>query len=217
MLHYCNNQFLIESLTSNLVSLGHHPHPPDPVLPASLPSLSRLLADASTFAKKSVQHYHLQLALNSNLPSTPHPPSAPVYTKPRSSSSRSSASFNGSAGPRYASYPAASSVTPLQGYQILRAIERKDVMLLMEARDSSFELLVQPQGGITPLVHAMRCGEGRSSFSSSLSLLVLLCARSSKIELTASDVIRSRYCHSTHRCHLAKSEYGRRLTFASFT
>ncbi|KAJ7499005.1 hypothetical protein FB451DRAFT_1427791 [Mycena latifolia] len=42
---------------------------------------------------------------------------------------------------------------------VLRAVERKDIMYLMEIRDRSFHLLVRMSGGITPLLHAMRLGQ----------------------------------------------------------
>lgn len=46
---------------------------------------------------------------------------------------------------------------------MLRALEKKDVMLLMEIRNQQFELLVGVVGGSTPLVHAMRLGKSRLS------------------------------------------------------
>lgn len=61
--------------------------------------------------------------------------------------------------PRLPSHP-----HQIQSYEIMRAIEKKDIMFLMEARDSHFDLLVQTQpGGVTPLVHAMRAGPHRAS------------------------------------------------------
>ncbi|KAJ3490321.1 hypothetical protein NLI96_g1541 [Meripilus lineatus] len=45
-----------------------------------------------------------------------------------------------------------------ESYEVLSAIERKDIMFLMEVRDRAFHLLLQPSGGVTPLVHAMRVG-----------------------------------------------------------
>ncbi|KAJ7283739.1 hypothetical protein C8J57DRAFT_1432781 [Mycena rebaudengoi] len=44
-------------------------------------------------------------------------------------------------------------------YEVLRAVERKDIMYLMEVRDRAFPLLVRMSGGITPLLHAMRLGQ----------------------------------------------------------
>ncbi|CAL1702185.1 unnamed protein product [Somion occarium] len=44
-------------------------------------------------------------------------------------------------------------------YEVLRAIEKKDIMFLMEIRDRAFHLLVRKSGGATPLLHAMRIGQ----------------------------------------------------------
>ncbi|THH17941.1 hypothetical protein EW146_g2945 [Bondarzewia mesenterica] len=45
-----------------------------------------------------------------------------------------------------------------QPYEVLRAVERKDIAYLMEVRDRAFHLLVRRSGGVTPLLHAMRIG-----------------------------------------------------------
>ncbi|KAI0786395.1 hypothetical protein C8Q75DRAFT_771575 [Abortiporus biennis] len=44
-------------------------------------------------------------------------------------------------------------------YEVLRAVERKDIMFLMEIRDRAFHLLVRKSGDVTPLLHAMRIGK----------------------------------------------------------
>ena len=41
---------------------------------------------------------------------------------------------------------------------MFRAIERKDVVFLMEIRDHAFHLLLRKTGDATPLLHAMRVG-----------------------------------------------------------
>jgi len=46
-----------------------------------------------------------------------------------------------------------------QPYEVLRAIEHKDVMYLMEIRDRAFPLLLRKTGDVTPLLHAMRIGQ----------------------------------------------------------
>ncbi|KAH9943039.1 uncharacterized protein BXZ73DRAFT_40794 [Epithele typhae] len=45
---------------------------------------------------------------------------------------------------------------PPEPFEIMRAIERKDIMFLMDVRDRSFESLVKKSGDVTPLIHAMR-------------------------------------------------------------
>ncbi|KZO92731.1 hypothetical protein CALVIDRAFT_540613 [Calocera viscosa TUFC12733] len=46
-----------------------------------------------------------------------------------------------------------------QPFEIFRAVERKDVMFLMQVRDHAFHLLLKKTGDATPLVHAMRIGK----------------------------------------------------------
>ncbi|KIJ20172.1 hypothetical protein PAXINDRAFT_96426 [Paxillus involutus ATCC 200175] len=45
-----------------------------------------------------------------------------------------------------------------QPFEVFRAIERKDIMFLMEVRDRAFPLLLRKTGDATPLLHAMRIG-----------------------------------------------------------
>jgi len=47
----------------------------------------------------------------------------------------------------------------LQPFEVLRAIERKDIVYLMEIRDRAFHLLLRRTGDVTPLLHAMRIGQ----------------------------------------------------------
>ncbi|KAJ4466506.1 hypothetical protein J3R30DRAFT_2268970 [Lentinula aciculospora] len=46
-----------------------------------------------------------------------------------------------------------------QPFEVLRAIERKDLVYLMEIRDRAFHLLLRKWGDVTPLLHAMRIGK----------------------------------------------------------
>lgn len=46
-----------------------------------------------------------------------------------------------------------------QPFEVFRAIERKDIMFLMEVRDRAFPLLLRKTGDATPLLHAMRIGQ----------------------------------------------------------
>ncbi|KIM27520.1 hypothetical protein M408DRAFT_329967 [Serendipita vermifera MAFF 305830] len=45
-----------------------------------------------------------------------------------------------------------------QPFEVLRAVENKDLMYLMEVRDRAFHLLLRKTGDVTPLLHAMRIG-----------------------------------------------------------
>ncbi|PFH51438.1 hypothetical protein AMATHDRAFT_74985 [Amanita thiersii Skay4041] len=46
-----------------------------------------------------------------------------------------------------------------QPFEVFSAIERKDIVYLMEIRDRAFPLLLRRSGDITPLLHAMRIGQ----------------------------------------------------------
>ncbi|KAJ3811922.1 hypothetical protein F5876DRAFT_88015 [Lentinula aff. lateritia] len=46
-----------------------------------------------------------------------------------------------------------------QPFEVLRAVERKDLIYLMEIRDRAFHLLLRKWGDVTPLLHAMRIGK----------------------------------------------------------
>ncbi|KAL0570756.1 hypothetical protein V5O48_011199 [Marasmius crinis-equi] len=45
-----------------------------------------------------------------------------------------------------------------QPFEVLRAVEQKDIVYLMEIRDRAFHLLLRKWGDATPLLHAMRIG-----------------------------------------------------------
>ncbi|KAK1236745.1 hypothetical protein PQX77_000101 [Marasmius sp. AFHP31] len=45
-----------------------------------------------------------------------------------------------------------------QPFEVLRAVEQKDIVYLMEIRDRAFHLLLRKWGDVTPLLHAMRIG-----------------------------------------------------------
>lgn len=46
-----------------------------------------------------------------------------------------------------------------EGFEVLRAVEKKDIVFLMEIRDRAFQLLLRKTGDVTPLLHAMRIGQ----------------------------------------------------------
>ncbi|KAH8830843.1 hypothetical protein DL96DRAFT_1594520, partial [Flagelloscypha sp. PMI_526] len=46
-----------------------------------------------------------------------------------------------------------------QPFEVLRAVERQDIMFLMEIRDRAFPLLLHKSGDTTPLLHAIRIGK----------------------------------------------------------
>ncbi|KAJ7179908.1 hypothetical protein C8R43DRAFT_1055888 [Mycena crocata] len=136
-----------------------------PCLPERLPTTAFLQREAEIGAPKAILR---QLRRS---PTPPSPPSSPEpeiegssghQRRPSLSSLASSASsiksFGSSLIQRRQDKSQSSWKEP-QPYEVLRAVERKDIMYLMEIRDRSFHLLVRMSGGITPLLHAMRLGQ----------------------------------------------------------
>ncbi|KAH9894236.1 hypothetical protein C8Q73DRAFT_790798 [Cubamyces lactineus] len=143
--------------------------PPDPCMPARLPSSGFIQREAERTAPKAVEAELERIRKSLEIPPPPSPketegeisqPNSPTAS-PRSkrksfldvlpsaflaAKALRSASQSGGNGPWKVPEP----------YEILRAIERRDVMFLMEVRDRSFQSLVQKTGDVTPLIHAMR-------------------------------------------------------------
>ncbi|KAG1833047.1 hypothetical protein EV424DRAFT_1533185 [Suillus variegatus] len=134
----------------------------DPCLPARLPTTGFLQREAEQNAPRAVLR---------RLRRSPTPPSptteyhdatedTPPHVERRdsvssesdqTSSTRSLFSFS-------RSQPSGGWKEP-QPFEIFRAIERKDIMFLMEVRDRAFPLLLRKTGDATPLLHAMRIGQ----------------------------------------------------------
>lgn len=134
----------------------------DPCLPARLPTTGFLQREAEQNAPRAVLR---------QLRRSPTPPSptteyhdatedAPPHVERRgsvssesdqTSSTRSLFSFS-------RSQPSGGWKEP-QPFEVFRAIERKDIMFLMEVRDRAFPLLLRKTGDATPLLHAMRIGQ----------------------------------------------------------
>ncbi|KAG1839068.1 hypothetical protein C8R48DRAFT_741991 [Suillus tomentosus] len=134
----------------------------DPCLPARLPTTGFLQREAEQNAPRAVLR---------QLRRSPTPPSptteyhdatedTPPHVERRdsvssesdqTSSTRSLFSFS-------RSQPSGGWKEP-QPFEIFRAIERKDIMFLMEVRDRAFPLLLRKTGDATPLLHAMRIGQ----------------------------------------------------------
>ncbi|KAJ7129774.1 hypothetical protein C8R44DRAFT_908697 [Mycena epipterygia] len=135
----------------------------NPCLPERLPTTSKcfLQREAEIVAPKAM----LRQLRRSPTPSPPHSPEPEIEENPGhqrrpsvtslASSASSIRSFSSSLMQRRDGESQSSWKEP---QAILRAIERKDIMYLMEVRDRSFHLLVRMSGGITPLLHAMRLG-----------------------------------------------------------
>jgi hypothetical protein len=46
--------------------------------------------------------------------------------------------------------------------ELLRAIEKRDLQLILEVRQGQFDLLTRKEGGVTPLLHCLRLGPSHS-------------------------------------------------------
>lgn len=179
-----NNGPLIEFITTPAEEASVREHnKTDPVLPHCLPSLSTLEGDAvDQVVRQRVLQERLESALDSEL------------RKPHSNSEAKSlgldgglakkegdAQKDGNTDNRKGGSSIGSSVgkasPKFEAYHLLRAIDSKDVMLMMEIRDYAFHLFLEASGGnATPLTYAMRLGDKCTSNSH---LQVLACADAS--------------------------------------
>ncbi|KAI0366399.1 hypothetical protein BV20DRAFT_971918 [Pilatotrama ljubarskyi] len=143
--------------------------PSDPCLPARLPSSGFLQREAQRVAPKAVEAELERIRKSLEIPPPPSPQQAEEEKSPPTSPAASPKSKRKSF---LDALPAAFSAAKMlrttsqsrrdgpwkapEPYEIMRAIERKDIMFLMEVRDRSFQSLVQKSGDVTPLIHAMR-------------------------------------------------------------
>ncbi|KAG2754675.1 hypothetical protein P692DRAFT_20861454 [Suillus brevipes Sb2] len=151
---------------------------PDPCLPARLPTTGFLQREAEQNAPKAVLR---------QLRRSPTPPSptteyhdATEDTQPHTGRRGSVSSESDQTSPTRSlftisrSQPSGGWKEP-QPFEVFRAVERKDIMFLMEVRDRAFpvvqlpcisllvlmipQLLLRKTGDATPLLHAMRIGQ----------------------------------------------------------
>ncbi|OSC99129.1 hypothetical protein PYCCODRAFT_1470405 [Trametes coccinea BRFM310] len=137
---------------------------PDPCLPARLPTSDRLAPKAVEAELERIRKSletppppTLQDAEDSKSPLSS--PTGSPKSKRKSFLDSLPAAFHAAKMLRTASQGSSSGSRPWKApepYEILRAIERRDMMFLMEVRDRSFQSLVQKTGDVTPLIHAMR-------------------------------------------------------------
>ncbi|KAI0649984.1 hypothetical protein C8Q79DRAFT_902510 [Trametes meyenii] len=140
----------------------------EPCLPARLPTSGFLQREAERVAPKAVEAEleRIRKALETPPPPTlqeadqKSPPSSPTASpkkKRKSIMGVLPTAFQAAKMLRTTSQSGEHRAwKALEPYEILRAIERRDVMFLMEVRDRSFISLVQKSGDVTPLIHAMR-------------------------------------------------------------
>ncbi|CDO74078.1 hypothetical protein BN946_scf185043.g128 [Trametes cinnabarina] len=160
-----------ESCTDSMSGPPRERSPSEPCLPARLPTSAFLQREAEHLAPKAIEAELERIRKSLEIPP---PPTLQDVEEHKSPSGSPTASPNSKRKSFLSSLPAAFHAanmlrTASQGsssgsrlwkapepYEILRAIERKDIMFLMEVRDRHFQSLVQKTGDVTPLIHAMR-------------------------------------------------------------
>ncbi|KDR83835.1 hypothetical protein GALMADRAFT_262202 [Galerina marginata CBS 339.88] len=167
-----NNTSIVTALGDELDTIlkqptGHHARrrpASKPCLPERLPTTSFIQREAETLAPKELVRQMLKSSMEENveIDGAAEPEEVIGHRRARSSSSARSASSIRSfvqtmVSPRLGRTPSGG-WTNLQPYEVMKAIEEKDIMFLMEVRDKAFPLLLQSSGGETPLVHAIRTG-----------------------------------------------------------
>ncbi|KAJ3764166.1 hypothetical protein EV360DRAFT_91437 [Lentinula raphanica] len=141
-------------------------HPSNPCLPDRLPNTSFIQREAEQVAPKAILR---------QLRRSPSPLSSPDADADdddsqdgghsRSPSSASTQLTSPPSSPSQSNHhsqlnsKSSSAWKEPQPFEILAAVERKDVMYLMQVRDRAFHLLVRKWGDVTPLLHAMRIGQ----------------------------------------------------------
>ncbi|KAG6857351.1 hypothetical protein H0H87_005654 [Tephrocybe sp. NHM501043] len=157
----------------------------DPCLPERLPSIGFIQREANDLAPKAIIR---QLRRSP----TPPSPASDIHTDVPERSRRASQSSEASS----ASAPRSPKVlanritawTEPQPFEVFRAVERKDLVFLMEVRDHGFPLLLRKTGDATPLLHAMRIGQSHRDVA-----IVLLGAFSRYINhLSDEDIVKPR-------------------------
>ncbi|RDX53100.1 hypothetical protein OH76DRAFT_1399703 [Lentinus brumalis] len=139
----------------------------DPCLPARLPTSAFIQREAERVAPKAVEneinriHQELEAALapredEITLPPSPTSPTASPRAKRKSLLDRISTASNVAKALRAAGRNDGQPWRAPEPFEVFRAIERKDIMFIMEVRDRSFESLIKKSGDVTPLIHALR-------------------------------------------------------------
>ncbi|KAF9569020.1 hypothetical protein CPC08DRAFT_702140 [Agrocybe pediades] len=139
------------------------PERSEPCLPSRLPTTSFIRREAEDLVPKELVKQMLTISMQEEMVKevveSQEEREAPQ--SPSSSMSRRSSSIRSfvksMVSPRLGRAPV-SGWSNLQPYEVMKAIEEKDIMFLMEVRDKAFPLLLQSSGGETPLVHAIRTG-----------------------------------------------------------
>ncbi|KAI0069088.1 hypothetical protein BV25DRAFT_1910794 [Artomyces pyxidatus] len=170
-----NHTMILESLGS---SPPRSPAPvsrprvrPEPCLPESLPSTGVIQREADrlapeTFHKCSTRSPNpraLEEAMSSSITDSPNEHIAPPSpdTSPVSPSNRFLKRLSWKAKP---AKPRGAWTDP-EPWQIMRAVEDKDIEFLMEVRNRNFPLLLKYVANASPLIHAMRIGDSHKDIA----------------------------------------------------
>jgi len=133
----------------------------EPCLSESLPTTNFILREAESLAPKELTRQLLKQSIEDDLVDKAIADNEYQHRTRKESSPRSSSSVKSFVqsiiSPRIGQ-TSSSDWANLQPYEIMKAIEEKDITFLMEVRDNAFPLLLQSSGGETPLVHAIRTG-----------------------------------------------------------
>ncbi|KAG6900912.1 hypothetical protein C0993_004349 [Termitomyces sp. T159_Od127] len=153
-----------------------------PCLPERLPSSGFLFREAEDLAPKAILRQLRRIP-------TPPSPDSEVHPDVSTHSRRAKLRPGESLKSAFLSYDRVELMfTPIQPFEVFRAIERKDLMFLMEVRDRAFSLLLRKTGDATPLLHAMRIGQSHRDVA-----IVLLGAFSRYVNhLSDEDILKPR-------------------------
>ncbi|GAA5967845.1 hypothetical protein JCM11641_005784 [Rhodosporidiobolus odoratus] len=174
-----NNQGWIDSLAASDTTprTRHHPLPSSPCISRPLPSTLELGNIAARAANDARRAAVLREALETELTIPANANPTPQQDKPKSSFfdalSFSSTTKKGSA-------IGLNKHGRFEPFQVLQAIENKDIMALADIKARQFDLLVTGQP--LPLVYAMRLGKTHAEVS-----IILVGAMSRKVNDTTDD------------------------------
>ncbi|KZW03984.1 hypothetical protein EXIGLDRAFT_10097 [Exidia glandulosa HHB12029] len=150
-----NNEFWLAHIADD--EQRHRPLPrprqrkqPEYCLPSRLPPTSFLNRESDQHAEAALRAYKERLAADSEQ-ATPRSPDSPTGSlrRKQSDTTRSKAGKTAKVMPWKDPEP----------FEVYRAVERKDLVYLMEVRDRAFHLLLRRTQNSTPLLHALRIGQ----------------------------------------------------------
>ncbi|GAW07655.1 hypothetical protein LENED_009663 [Lentinula edodes] len=172
-----NHESIIESIGSQLndnttsrTSPKRQRLPSSLCLPDRLPNSSFIQREAEMAAPRAILR---QLRRSPSPPSEADDLDSEDGRHTRNPSSASTESTSPSASPSRSSLETQrinSAWKEPQPFEVLRAVERKDLIYLMEIRDRAFHLLLRKWGDVTPLLHAMRIGKSHRDVAIILNL-----------------------------------------------